>query len=290
MKRDKEGLIRSVLFAVSAVSILVLVLIFVFLLKEGFSTFVDTGAFDLLLGRRWEPTAEPEIFGILPLILGSIWVTAGAVAIALPLGVAIAVYLAEVAPAWLREWLKPLIEVLAAIPSVVIGFLGLVILAPFIKELFGLDTGFTAFTGSVTLGIMALPTVVSIAEDAISAVPEEYRAASLALGASQWETIITVIVPAAASGLVAAAMLGVGRVIGETMAVLMVTGNAASIPHTLLQPVRTMTATIAAEMGETVRFSDHYHALFAVGLTLFIITFAINLVADLAVRKGGRSA
>ena len=209
-------------------------------------------------------------------------------AIAVPLGVACAMYLAEVAPPAVREILKPTIEVLAGIPSVVVGFLGLLILAPAVKQLFGLPTGLTGLTGAILLALMALPTIISIAEDALAAVPGEYRLGALALGATRWQALRGVVVPAARSGIIAAVMLGIGRAIGETMTVMMVTGNAAVLARTLLQPVRTMTATIAQEMGETVQFSSHYYALFGIGLALFLITFAINLVADIALHRSAR--
>ena len=207
-------------------------------------------------------------------------VTFGAIVIAVPLGIGSAIYIGEMAPRWLREILKPIIEVLATIPSVVIGFIGIKILAPFIKELFELSIGLTALTGSIMLAFMSLPTIISISEDAINAVPDKYRHASVALGATPWETTYHVVVPAASSGIVAATMLGLGRIVGETMTVLMITGNSPRIVFSWLQPVRTITATIAAEMGETVQGGLHYSALFAVGLILFIITFLINFISD----------
>jgi phosphate transport system permease protein len=235
-----------------------------------------------LLGTAWYPTAEPAPqFGILSLILGSLLVTLGAIVVALPVGLAGAVYLSEVAHPAIRTWLKPTIEILAGIPSVVFGFFGLVVLVPFIQRLFHLDVGETALAGIIMLAVMALPTVVSVSEDAINAVPRSYREASLALGATRWQTIARVVVPAALSGITAAAMLGVGRAVGETMVVLMVTGNAAQIPTSLLVPVRTLTATIAAELGEAPQGGIHYEALFAIGIVLFVITFMINLVADI---------
>jgi len=245
-----------------------------------------------LFGTRWYPTFG--FFGTLPLILGSILVTLTAVAIALPLGVATAVFVREVAPNWAREVLKPMIEVLAGIPSVVLGFFGITILAPLVREGLGTPTGLTAFTGSLLLAYMALPTMISVAEDALDAVPRSYRDAGLAMGATQWQTIWRVVVPAARSGIVTAVMLGIGRAIGETMAVMMVTGNAARMPITLnslFMPVRTMTATIAAEMGEVAHGSAHYHVLFAVGILLFVFTFLINLAAASTIfqkrRRGG---
>jgi phosphate transport system permease protein len=215
------------------------------------------------------------------LIYGSVLVTVVAVVIAVPLGLTTAVYLGELAPMWLRDILKPLIEVLAGIPSIVLGFVGWVALAPIIQQTRA-NTGLTALTGGLILAYMSLPTIISIAEDALHAVPKRYRDGSLALGATRWQTTYRVVVPAARSGLVIAVMLGIGRAIGETMAVMMVTGNAAFMPwgrDMLVQPVRTMTATVAAEMGEVARGGTHYHVLFFVGIVLFLITFAINSIA-----------
>lgn len=267
------------------------VLIFLFLLREGVPFFVETPP-GQLFGRYWYPTFDR--FGILPLVLGSIVVTITSVLIALPLGVATAVFVREVAPGWARDILKPLIEVLAGIPSVVLGFFGMTLVAPVIREVLGAPTGLTAFTGALILAYMALPTVISVAEDALDAVPKSYRDASLAMGATQWQTIWRVVVPAAKSGILTAVMLGMGRAIGETMAVMMVTGNAARLPITLdslLRPVRTMTATVAAEMGEVAQGSVHYHALFGIGIVLFVLTFLINLAAASAIfqkrRRGG---
>ena len=266
-------------------------LIFIFLMREGVPTFLEVPPGNLF-GTRWYPTFD--LFGTLPLILGSILVTLAAIAIALPLGVATAVFVREVAPSWAREVLKPMIEVLAGIPSVVLGFFGMTILAPLVRELLGTPTGLTAFTGSLILAYMALPTMISVAEDALDAVPKSYRDAGLAMGATQWQTIWRVVVPAARSGIVTAVMLGVGRAIGETMAVMMVTGNAARMPVTLnslFRPMRTMTATVAAEMGEVAHGSTHYHTLFGVGILLFVITFLINLAAASTIfrrrRRGG---
>ena len=235
---------------------------------------------------NWYPISEPAQFGILPLILGSLLVTFGAIVIAVPLGLAAAIYVAEVAPPWLREILKTGIELLAAIPSIVLGFIGIITLAPFLKTIFNLPSGLTALAGSIMLAFMAMPTIVSIIEDSISCVPKNYKEGSLALGATRWQTIYRVTLPAASSGILAAIMLGIGRVIGETMAVLMITGNAAVMPTSLLQPVRTLTATIAAEMGEAVTGSEHYYALFAIGIVLFIFSFIINLLADIALHRG----
>jgi len=288
--RFKDTIISRFILANGVVAILAILLIFVFLLKDAVPTFRHISFLGFLTGKAWQP--EFQKFGIAPLLTGSFFVTIGAVLISVPVGIACAIYLAEIAPKWVREMLKPTAEVLAGIPSVVIGFIGLAIAAPFIQRVFNLPTGLTALTGSIMLAFMAMPTIISISEDAIVAVPKAYRDGSLALGASKLETIVGVIVPSAKSGIIAACMLGVGRAVGETMTVLMVTGNAANVPNGLagivpffLGPVRTMTATIASDMGETVQHSPHYHALFAVGLTLFMITFGINLIADLALRK-----
>lgn len=279
-----EGLI--VLAGIS--TIVIVGLIFFFLVTEGLPTFLDI-PLRQLFGPRWYPIED--IYGLMPLLVGSLLVTAGAIVIAVPLGVVTAIYLGEIAPSWLREILKPLIEVLAGIPSIVLGFLGWVALAPIIQDL-GAPTGLTAFTGALILAYMSLPTIISISEDALYAVPKEYRDGALAIGATQWQTIRRVVLPAARSGLVIAVMLGVGRAIGETMAVLMVTGNAANIPDLgpgiFFQPVRTMTATIAAEMGEVAQGTLHYSALFGIGIVLFAITLTINWLANRLVGGTGR--
>lgn len=266
-------------------------LIFLFLLREGAPVFFDVPAANLF-GTRWYPTFN--FFGTLPLILGSTLVTVVSILIALPLGVATAVFVREVAPDWAREILKPMIEVLAGIPSVVLGFFGMHFVAPWIRVGLGTPTGLTVFTGALILAYMALPTIISVAEDALDSVPKSFRDAGLAMGATQWQTIWKVVVPAARSGILMAVMLGMGRAIGETMAVMMVTGNAARMPlslDSLFRPARTMTATIAAEMGEVAQGSPHYHALFGIGIILFVLTFLINLAAASAIfqkrRKGG---
>jgi phosphate transport system permease protein len=285
MKRTFEYIIEELIFFSGIASIIFVILIFIFLLKEGLSLFATINPIAFLFGRNWYPISEPPQFGILPLVLGSLWVTFGAIVIAVPLGIAAAIYVAEVAPVWLRDTLKSGIELLAAIPSIVLGFIGIVTLAPWLKYLFHLPSGLTALAGSIMLAFMAMPTIVSIIEDSIVSVPKSYREGSLALGATHWQTIYRVILPAAASGILAAVMLGIGRVIGETMAVLMITGNAAVMPISILQPVRTLTATIAAEMGEAVSGSSHYYALFAIGIILFIISFIINILADMFLHK-----
>ncbi len=282
MRKAKEFVIEKVIQVNGFACILFVILIFFFLAKDGITLFKTVTVQDFFFGQLWNPLAEPPQFGILPLFLGSLVVTLGAAVISVPLGLACAIFIGEIAPRWMREILKAGVELLAAIPSIVIGFIGMTLLGPIVKSLFHLPTGLTAFTGSLALAFMAIPTMVSIMEDSISAVPRSYKEGSLALGATHWQTIYRVVIPAASSGIMAAVMLGIGRVIGETMAVMMLTGNAAVIPQTILAPVRTMTATVAAEMGETVRGSEHYFSLFAIGLVLFGITFLINFLADMA--------
>jgi phosphate transport system permease protein len=285
-RRLREFLIEKLIFISGIASVVFVLLIFVFLLREGISVLKTTSIGSFLGGQFWYPISQPAKLGILPLILGSLLVTAGAIVIAVPLGIAAAFYIAEVAPRRLRTILKSFVEVLSAIPSVVLGFLGITVLVPFLKNVFGLPTGLTALSGSIMLAFMALPTIITISEDAINAVPREYKDGALALGATHWQTLFRVVIHGALPGIIAAAMLGIGRVFGETMAVMMVTGNAAVIPHTLFEPVRTLTATIAAEMGEAAKGSPHYFALFAVGIVLFIISFAINLTADMLLNRG----
>ncbi len=240
------------------------------------------GLSDYFLGEEWLPTATPApLFGILPLLFGTLLVSFIAILIAIPLGVGVAIYLAEIANERIRKLLKPAIELLAGIPSVVYGFFGLVVLAPIVQKTGNLDLGETAFTGSLILAIMALPTIISIAEDALRTTPKAMRDASLALGANKWQTIYKVVIPFASSGIAAAVVLGVGRAIGETMAVLMVTGNAAVIPHSMFESVRTIPATIAAELGEAPSGGTHYQALFLLGAVLFIITLTISIVAEI---------
>ena len=239
-------------------------------------------------GKEWFPTAEPSAqLGILPLLLGTLWVSLGAILLSLPLGLAVAIYMAEIADERIRRIFKPIIELLAGIPSVIYGFFGLVVLVPLIQSLFNLPVGETAIAGSIILAIMALPTIITIAEDSIRTTPRSMKEASLALGASQWQTIYRIVIPYSISGITAAAILGIGRAIGETMAVLMVTGNAAVMPHSFLQPVRTIPATIAAELGESSQGGLHYQALFILGGILFIITLIINLSVEyISSRKG----
>jgi phosphate transport system permease protein len=232
-----------------------------------------------ILGKKWYPTSEPVAsFGALPLILGTLWVSFGAILFALPLGLATAIYMSEIASDRVRNFLKPVVELLAGIPSVVFGFFGLAVLVPAIQSILHLPVGETGLAGSIMLGIMALPTIITISEDALRNSPRQLKEASLALGATHWQTIWRVIVPYSSSGITAAIVLGIGRAIGETMTVLMVTGNAAVIPTTFLAPLRTIPATIAAELGEAPFGGLHFKALFALGCILFVLTFFINLL------------
>lgn len=241
---------------------------------------------EFFLGDQWYPTAQPApIFGVLPLIMGTLWVSLAAILFALPFAMAVAIYMGELAGSRMRKFLKPVFELLAGIPSVVYGFFGLVVIVPMIQTGFDLPVGETGLAGAIILAIMALPTIVTVAEDAIRNVPRSAREASLALGATHWQTIRRVVLPYSASGIMAAIVLGIGRAIGETMAVLMVTGNAAVIPTTLLEPVRTIPATIAAELGEAPSGGAHYEALFLLGCILFIITLIISITVEVISSK-----
>ena len=268
--------------------ILILTGILLLLVTESLPFFANSPAADFLTGERWNPTSAQPGYGILSLIAGTLITTLGAMLIAVPLGIMAALWLTEAARPAVREWVKPAIELLSAVPSVVIGFLGITLLAPAVAALSGRPNGLNAASGSVLLAIMALPTIISMTEDALRSVPASLREASLALGASRWETMTRVVLPAARPGVFAAVMLGLGRAIGETMTVLMIAGNTPSVPGSFFDPVRTLTATIAIELGEVPMGSVHYHALFAVGLALFVITFLINLAADLVMRRQAR--
>jgi phosphate transport system permease protein len=288
MKKFIDWIIERFIFLCGILAVIFVALIFLFLLREGISFFTSYSPFSFVGGAYWYPTSDPPQFGILSLIVGSLFVTLLAACIAIPLGVMTALFIAEIAPKWLKEVLKTVIELLAAIPSVVIGFIGMVTVVPFVRQALNLPTGLSAFSGALMLAFMALPTIVSISEDAIRSVPWAYKEGAIALGATRWQTMYRIVLPAALPGIVGAVMLGIGRVIGETMAVMMITGNAAHIPGGIFDPVRTMTATIAAEMGETVKGSLHYEALFAIGLVLFVITFIVYFVADTFLRKSRR--
>jgi len=279
-RQRRERAIRIFFFCVALASITTLALIVVFLFMEGLPIFAKVSVSDFIFGKYWYPTDEPPDFGIFPLIMASLSVTVVASLISIPLGVLTALYLAEVASARVRELVKPIVELLAALPSVVIGFFGMVIVAPFLQEILGVATGLNLFNAALMLAFMSIPTICSISEDAIFSVPVELKEASLALGATHWETIARVIIPASISGISTAIILGMSRAIGETMVVLMVAGGATLIPISPFDPVRPMPASIAAEMAEAPFRSDHYYALFATGIVLFAFTLLFNLVAD----------
>jgi phosphate transport system permease protein len=281
----KEKIYKWVFTVLAFSSLIFLVGIIIVLFKESLPLFQKVKLFDFLFGKSWYPTYQSPEFGILPLMLASVWVTAGALFVCVPLGIGSALYLNELAGQKQKAVLKPLIEILASIPSIVYGFFGMVVMAPFLQRIFHLPIGLCALTASLMLGIMAVPTVCSIAEDALSYVPRSFREASFALGASRWQTLIKVVIPAAGSGISTAIILGISRAIGETMTVLMVAGGAAVMPQSIFDPVRPMTAAIAAEMGEAPIGGLHYHALFSIALVLFILTFAFNIAAELISRR-----
>ncbi len=267
-------------------SILFVLLILFFLLREGLPA-ITSAELSSLFGTIWYPIED--YFGIWPLIFGSIIVTITAILIAIPLGIGTSLYISEVAPLWAKNLLKPLIEILAGLPSVVLGFIGIQVAAPLLREGLNLPTGLSGLTGAILLAFIATPTVVSISEDALNTVPASYRQAALALGATKWQTLWNITLPAAKSGVLTAVMLGVGRAIGETMAVMMVTGNAPVMPHGLdaiILPIRTMTATIASEMGEVATGSPHYQVLFFIGIILFLLSLTINVIASWVSTRG----
>ena len=279
-RQKREKTIRFVFFGVALASITTLFLIALFLFAEGIPIFKSVSVTDFVFGKYWYPTDDPAEFGILPLILASIAVTVVSSAISIPLGVLTALYLAEGASARVREWVKPIVELLAALPSVVIGFFGMVIVAPVLQDILDIPTGLNLFNASLMLAFMSIPTICSLSEDAIFSVPGELKEASLALGATHWETIARVIFPASISGICTAVILGMSRAMGETMVVLMVAGGAAMIPTSLFDPVRPMPASIAAEMAEAPFQSEHYYALFATAIILFLFTLAFNVIAE----------
>lgn len=279
-RKTKEKLIHTTFMVLATTSVLVLFLIMCFLFKEGLPVFQYVSIPDFIFGKDWYPTDEPPALGILPLIMGSVAVTALSSVIAIPLGVMTAIYMAEIARPNVRAVIKPTIELLASLPSVVIGFFGMVVVAPWLQQTFGIPTGLNLLNASVMLAFMSVPTITSVSEDAIYAVPTELKEASLALGATHFETMTRVIVPASLSGISTAVILGMSRSIGETMVVLMVAGGAGLIPDSIFDPVRPMPASIAAEMGEAPYQTEHYYALFAIGVVLFLFTLLFNIVAD----------
>ena len=285
MRTIREGIYKWLFAILAFTSLVFLVGIIITLLKESLPVFAKVKLSSFLFGQTWYPTADPPEMGIWPLIAASFTVTAGAMAVCIPIGVGAALFIHELASQAQRAFLKPVIEILAGIPSIVYGFFGMVIVAPFLQDIFGIPTGLCAFTASLVLGIMATPTVASLAEDALSFVPRSFREASLALGANRWQTLTKIVAPAAGSGISTAIILGLGRAVGETMTVLMVAGGAAMVPKSMFDPVRPMTSTIAAEMGEAVMGGLHYHALFAIGLILFLITLCVNIIAEIISRQ-----
>lgn len=285
-RKIKESIIRAFFFTNGILAVFILLGIFLFLLYTAIPAFREIDIKEFFTSKNWNPTSPvKEEYGILSMIVSSFLATLGALAIAVPIGIGAASYLSDVAHWKVRETVKPIIEILAGIPSVVIGFLGIVLFGPAIAKITGQSHGLNALNGSILLAVMALPTIISISEDSLNAVPRAYKEASLALGASRWQTLIRVKIPAALSGIIAAVMLGMGRAIGETMTVLMATGNAPAFPSGFLSSIRTMTATIAIELGEVPYYTTHYYALFAIGLVLFIITFIVNLISDLILHK-----
>ena len=284
MGKYQERIMQGIFLMAAGTSILAVLLICLFLLRNGIPAMVKIGVFDFLLGRGWKPNNVPPAYGILPMILGSIYVTAGAVGIGVPVGILTAVFMARYCPAKLYRFLKPAINLLAGIPSVVYGFFGLVVLVPLIRDTFG-GTGSSILTASILLGMMILPTITSVSEEALRAVPQSYYEGGLALGASHERSIFFVVLPAAKSGIMAAVVLGVGRAIGETMAVIMVAGNQARMPAGLLKGVRTLTANIVIEMGYAADL--HREALIATAVVLFVFIFVINLGLSLLKRRAG---
>ena len=274
-----------------ALAILTVVIMGIFLLKESLPVYQDVSWKDFWLSANWNPTGwDGEHYGILSILWGSVFVTSLTLLISVPIGLLCALFLSEIAPRHLRILLKPAVELLAGIPSVVIGFIGLVMVGPLLAKIFHLNNGLNVLNGSLMLSIMVLPTIISLSEDAITAVPQDFRLASLAIGATRLETLFKVVLPAARSGIFSAIMLGMGRALGETMAVLMACGNVPEIARSLFDPVRTITSTIAIEMGEVAYDTTPYYALFTLGLYLFLISFSINYIADKMVRSAKRKA
>ena len=279
-RQFKERWMQRTFMIVATASVTTLAMITLFLFVEGVPIFQKVSIKDFIFGQYWYPTSDPPDFGIYPLIVGSLAVTFLSAMMSIPLGVMTAVYLAEIAKPRVRELVKPMVELLAALPSVVIGFFGMVVVAPFLQNVFGIATGLNLFNAAVMLAFMSIPTICSISEDAIYSVPNNLKEASLALGATHLETLARVVLPASISGISTAVILGMSRAIGETMVVLMVAGGAAMVPTSIFSPVRPLPASIAAEMAEAPFRGDHYHALFATGIVLFIFTFIFNIIAD----------
>lgn len=283
IRKFKDGVMKHLLFGIGVSNIIIIFLIFLFILSNGIKFFNSYSVADFIFGKKW--ISLSELYGLLPLLVGSFWVVIVALLIAVPIGILTAIYIAEYASPKVKTFMKIIIETMSAIPSVVLGFIGLYVLSGPIKEMFNLTSGLTALTGGIMLAFMAIPTIVSIADDSLEALDKSYKEASLALGANSVETIFNVLLPAAFPGIFAGVMLGFGRIIGETLTVLMITGNSPILATSPLSPVRTLTATIAAEMGEVVQGSTHYYALFTIGIVLFIISFITNCIAEKFIRK-----
>lgn len=288
LSRAADTLASTIISIIAWTAIIILAAIAAFLIQNSLKAINEIGLWNMIGGTDWYPTSEDATFGFLPAEVGSMWVTAIAMLLCIPLGIMSAVYLSEFASSRLKEMGKTVIEFMTAVPSVVFGLIGMTLVVPYVQQTFGLDSGLTAFTAGLVVGVVCLPTIISISEDAMHAVPDDLRRGSLALGNTTWQTVYKVVLPAASSGIFAAVMLGLGRAIGETMVVLMVAGNAGIIPDSPLLAARTMTGTIAQETGEVVRGGLHFSVLFAMGLVLFVITFAINLVADVVLEKQRR--
>ncbi len=272
-----------ILSVVAVVSLSILGLITIFIFKEGLPAFKQVGLWEFISGHRWSPSKNA--FGIFPMLVGTFMVTVGALVIGMPLGLGCAVYLSEFSGPKSAKVLRYMVELLAGIPSVVFGFIGLTVIVPFIRAYLG-GPGFSVLASSIVLGFMILPTMVSVSYDALKAVPDAYRDSMMALGATKWQTVRMVVLPSARSGILAAGILATGRAIGETMAVIMVAGNATAVPGSLLDPVRTLTSNIALEMGYSVGL--HRQALFATGVVLFVLVTLLNVVARVAIRGGKR--
>lgn len=283
--RAADAVVKRLIAACGWIAIAILGAIFLFLLLNSMRALREVGLWKMVSGTDWYPTAAKPTFGFLPAEVGSLWVTGVALLLSVPVGIGASVYLSEFAKGPFKELAKSVVEFMSAVPSVVLGLLGVAYVAPLIQSTFRVESGLTALTAGLVVGIMTLPTIISISEDALYAVPKDMRQGSLALGNTGWQTTYKVVVPAASSGIFAAVMLGLGRAIGETMVVLMLAGNSGLIPNSPLEAARTMTGTIAQEMGEVVRGGQHYSVLFAMGLVLFAITFVVNLAADMVLER-----
>ena len=289
IRRLTDVFMRLLFTGIAFLTVVLLIGMFIFLIFNGIGTFTEVGLHEFFLSANWNPSAAGvKHWGILSLLLGTVMISLGALAVSVPFGLALAIYLSRIASRRTREILKPVIEMIAGIPSVVLGLLGLLYLAPLIAKTFSLSNGLNGLSASILVGIAVVPTIASLSEDALSGVSERLTEASLALGATRWTTIRRILIPAAISGIGAAVMLGLGRAIGETMVVLMVAGNSLALPHSFLDPVRPMTATIAIEIREVVVNDLHWKSLFAIGLVLFVITFFINSATDIILKKRHR--